>query len=214
MSMFSLFITYVVLGISLSLPAGTMTIEMSKQGLKNGFLHGWLVGVGGMTIDLLMILIFYFGFSSFLTLPTVQVIMWLIGCLFLLYIGIESIKEANQPFSVGEDGPVNRSLAKSYVTGVIMAITPANIVFWIGIFGTALTASLSGVNGYQFFFVAAGILAGILIHDLALMGIIHYSRRFVSQGFVKWTSIIAGVLLIGFGGYFGYSFLTDLNQLL
>lgn len=96
-NMTSLFISYMILGITLSLPAGTMTIEMSKQGLKNRFFHGWFVGIGGMTVDLIMILIIYFGFSEFLMLPTVETIMWLIGFLFLMYIGIESIKEAKQP---------------------------------------------------------------------------------------------------------------------
>lgn len=43
----ALFITYVLLGFSISLPVGTITVEMTKQGLKNGFMHGWIVGLGG-----------------------------------------------------------------------------------------------------------------------------------------------------------------------
>lgn len=42
--MILLFISYMILGITLSLPAGTMTIEMSKQGLKkDSFMVGLLV---------------------------------------------------------------------------------------------------------------------------------------------------------------------------
>ncbi len=208
--MIYLFLTYVLLGLSLSLPVGAMTIEMSKQGLRNGFLHGWMVGIGGMTIDLLMILIIYFGLSSFLTLSTVQTVMWLIGCLFLLYIGIESIKEANESFVIEEgSNSDHKSLLKTYITGIFMALSPANIVFWIGIFGTALTAVLGKIQGYEFLFVAAGILVGIFIHDVILLGIINYSRRFLGQTFIKWTSIVAGILLIGFGSYFGYTFLIE-----
>lgn len=132
--MISLFISYMILGITLSLPAGTMTIEMSKQGLKNGFFHGWFVGIGGMTVDLIMILIIYFGFSEFLMLPTVETIMWLIGFLFLMYIGIESIKEAKQPLDVAGSNVSKKSLIKSYGRGIMMAVTPSNIVFWIGVF--------------------------------------------------------------------------------
>ncbi|MGW7916733.1 LysE family translocator [Staphylococcus xylosus] len=212
--MLSLFITYIILGISLSLPAGTMTIEMSKQGLKNGFFHGWFVGIGGMTIDLLMILIIYFGFSDILMLPPVETAMWLIGFLCLLYIGIDSIKEAKQPLSINNETTIKKSLIKSYGRGLIMAITPSNIVFWIGVFGTALTTAINNVSGYQFLLVASGILVGILIHDMLLMGIISYTRKFVNQSFVKWTSIIAGVLLIGFSFYFGYLFIYELKHLL
>lgn len=188
-----------------------MTLEMSKRGLRDGFMHGWLIGIGGMTIDLFMILLIYFGFSSFLTFPIVQMVMWLIGCLFLLYIGIESIKEANQTL-LFESGINNnhKSFIKSYITGVLMAVTPANIMFWIGIFGTALTTALKGIDGYGFLSVASGILVGILIHDVTLLGIISYSRKFLNQHIVKWVSIVAGILLIGISCYFGYSFINSI----
>ncbi|SFQ32313.1 hypothetical protein SAMN05518683_1291 [Salibacterium halotolerans] len=95
-----------------------------------------------------------------------------------------------------------------------MAVTPSNIVFWIGVFGTALTAAINQVSGFQFFLVASGILVGILTHDLLLMGIVSYTRKFVNQIFIKWTSITAGVLFIGFSAYFGYLFIVELKQFL
>ncbi|MGW7987656.1 LysE family translocator [Staphylococcus shinii] len=212
--MISLFISYIILGITLSLPAGTMTIEMSKQGLKNGFFHGWFVGIGGMTVDLIMILIIYFGFSEILMLPAVETVMWLIGFLFLLYIGIESIKEAKQPLEISDTNLRKKSLFKSYGRGIMMAVTPSNIVFWIGVFGTALTTAINNVSGYQFLLVASGILFGILIHDIILMGIISYTRKFVNHTFTKWTSIVAGFLLIGFSLYFALLFIEEIKHML
>ncbi|PKI11677.1 LysE family translocator [Staphylococcus shinii] len=212
--MISLFISYMILGITLSLPAGTMTIEMSKQGLKNGFFHGWFVGIGGMTVDLIMILIIYFGFSEILMLPAVEIVMWLIGFLFLLYIGIESIKEAKQPLEISDTNLRKKSLFKSYGRGIMMAVTPSNIVFWIGVFGTALTTAINNVSGYQFLLVASGILFGILIHDIILMGIISYTRKFVNHTFTKWTSIVAGFLLIGFSLYFALLFIGEIKHML
>ncbi|MFK4371679.1 hypothetical protein ABH898_002542 [Paenibacillus sp. RC82] len=46
-----LLFTYVLLGFSIALPVGTITVEMTKQGLKNGFMHGWIVGLGGMKVN-------------------------------------------------------------------------------------------------------------------------------------------------------------------
>lgn len=37
------------------MPVGAITVEMTKLGLKNGFMHGWVVGLGGMTIDFVLI---------------------------------------------------------------------------------------------------------------------------------------------------------------
>ncbi|SCB94346.1 Protein of unknown function [Bacillus wiedmannii] len=71
--------TYILLGLSLSIPAGAMTVQMTKQGMRNGFVHGWFVGIGGMTVDLSLIVLIYLGFSSVLTNPWVEAVMWLLG---------------------------------------------------------------------------------------------------------------------------------------
>ena len=54
-----------------------MTVQMTKQGMRNGFVHGWFVGIGGMTVDLSLIVLIYLGFSSVLTNPWVETVMWL-----------------------------------------------------------------------------------------------------------------------------------------
>ncbi|MEH7749534.1 LysE family transporter, partial [Neobacillus drentensis] len=76
------FLTFIVVGFSIALPVGAITVEMTKQGLKNGFFHGLTVGAGGMTIDILLILALYAGFAQFLSLPFIQIPLWLIGAIF------------------------------------------------------------------------------------------------------------------------------------
>src|SRR5699024_6795415 len=137
---------------------------------------------------------------------------WLIGFLFLLYIGVESIKEANQSLSIDNATVAKKSLFKSCARGILMALTPANLVFWIGVFGTALTAAISKVSGYQFLLVASGFFVGILIHYLFLILVVSYSCKFVNKSFIIWACIIAAVLLIGFSSYFGYLFVTELKN--
>ncbi|WP_346335338.1 hypothetical protein [Staphylococcus shinii] len=87
-------------------------------------------------------------------------------------------------------------------------------MFWIGVFGTALTTAINNVSGYQFLLVASGILFGILIHDIILMGIISYTRKFVNHTFTKWISIVAGFLLIGFSLYFALLFIGEIKHML
>ena len=63
-----LYFTYILAGLAIAMPVGAITIEMTKQGLKNGFIHGWAVGLGGMTVDLLLIIALYLGLASILAL--------------------------------------------------------------------------------------------------------------------------------------------------
>lgn len=87
-----IYIKFILIGLAIAMPVGAITVEMTKQGLRNGFIHGWAVGLGGMTIDAGLILAMYFGFASVLSLPYVQIPLWLAGAGFLAFLGYDSIR--------------------------------------------------------------------------------------------------------------------------
>lgn len=89
-----------MVGLAIAMPVGAITVEMTKQGLKNGFIHGWAVGLGGMTIDITLIILLSTGLASILALPIIQIPMWLIGAVFLLYLGYDSIKNADKDITL------------------------------------------------------------------------------------------------------------------
>lgn len=116
------FLTFIVVGFSIALPVGAITVEMTKQGLKNGFFHGLTVGAGGMTIDILLILALYAGFAQFLSLPFIQIPLWLIGAIFLMILAYDSIKNADQDIHLAGE-KVNKSFAKTYRNGLLVAVS-------------------------------------------------------------------------------------------
>ncbi|MGD7060976.1 LysE family transporter [Bacillus altitudinis] len=199
------FLTFIVVGFSIALPVGAITVEMTKQGLKNGFFHGLTVGAGGMTIDILLILALYAGFAQFLSLPFIQIPLWLIGAIFLMILAYDSIKNADQDIHLAGE-KVNKSFAKTYRNGLLVAVSPGNLVFWVSVFGAVLTDAYTNTNSSEFILAAAGILAGILLHDIGLLTIVSVTRKVMNRTMIKWTSIIAGILLLGFGCYFFYEF--------
>lgn len=91
-------------------------------------MHGGVVGLGGMTIDLLLIVALYFGLASVLAQPIIQSAMWLIGALFLLYVGIDSIKHASDDITLA-GGAITKTLGSSYRNGLLVAVSPGNLVF-------------------------------------------------------------------------------------
>ena len=68
----SLNFVYVMVGLAIAMPVGAITVEMTKQVLKNGLIYGWAVGIGSMTIDLLLIVALYIGLANYLALPYIQ----------------------------------------------------------------------------------------------------------------------------------------------
>ncbi|AXI08478.1 lysine transporter LysE [Oceanobacillus zhaokaii] len=207
----ALFFTYVLAGLAIAMPVGAITVEMTKQGLKNGFMHGWVVGLGGMTIDFALIAALYFGLASILQLPFIQMPMWLVGAIFLFLIGYDSIKNADKDITLSGEKPT-KSLWSTYRNGFLVAISPGNIVFWLSVFGAVLTNSYNAAEPTNFLIIAAGVLTGILLHDLGLLTIVATTRKVMSRTMIKGFSIIAGLLLIGFAGYFVYQFFTAITE--
>ncbi|CAM4008845.1 LysE family translocator [Lederbergia lenta] len=200
-----LFFTYVLAGLAIAMPVGAITVEMTKQGLKKGFMHGWSVGLGGMTVDLLLIIALYMGLASVLAIPFIQIPMWLIGAGFLAFLGYDSIKNSEQDITMdGEKS--NKSFLTSYRNGLLVAVSPGNLVFWVSVFGAVLSDSYDAAQPSNFLIVGTGILVGILIHDIGLLTIISVTRKVMNRAMIKWVSIIAGIILIGFAGYFLYEF--------
>ena len=209
----ALFFTYVVAGLAVAMPVGAITVEMTKQGLKNGFIHGWVVGLGGMTIDFVLILALYLGLASILQLPAIQIPMWLIGAIFLFLIGHDSIKNADKDITLSGEKPT-KSLWSTYRNGFLVAVSPGNIVFWLSVFGAVLTNSYNAAEPTNFFIIAAGVLTGILLHDIGLLTIVATTRKVLSHSMIKGFSIIAGVVLIGFSGYFVYQFFIVVREVM
>lgn len=209
----ALFFTYVMAGLAIAMPVGAITVEMTKQGLKNGFMHGWAVGLGGMTIDLVLIAALYLGLASILQLPFIQIPMWLVGAIFLFLIGYESIKNADNDITLAGEKPA-KSISTSYRNGFLVAISPGNIVFWLSVFGAVLSNTYNPSEPMSFLMIAAGILTGILLHDIGLLTIIAATRKVMNRAMIKGFSIIAGIVLIGFSGYFVYEFFTVITAVM
>ncbi|WP_440109249.1 LysE family translocator [Paenibacillus sp. QZ-Y1] len=209
-----IYIKFVLIGLAIAMPVGAITVEMTKQGLRNGFIHGWAVGLGGMTVDAGLILAMYFGFASFLSLPYVQIPLWLAGAAFLAFLGYDSIRNSDLNIAVsdGKNGKTNKSFCRTYRNGLLVAISPGNLIFWISVFGAVLSDSYQSSGKLSFVVSAIGVLCGILLHDLGLLSIVSVTRKVMSQKMIQVVSALAGVLLLGFSFYFLYKFVLAVWQ--
>ncbi|MDX5864868.1 LysE family transporter [Bacillus cereus group sp. BfR-BA-01119] len=212
--MISMIFSYILLGISLSAPVGPINVAQINKGIKNGFLSAWLVGVGAMSADVVMMFLIYFGISTYLTTPVAQLCIWIFGFVTMIYLGYESMKEATKQVQYISSGEKEHPL-KSFLSGFAIAISnPLNIIFWIGIYGSVLTSDMNTIGKEQALWYSAAIFAGIMLWDIFMATSIHFGRRFINHTVMKWISIVAGIVLIMFGIYFGYEAVRGIDRLL
>jgi threonine/homoserine/homoserine lactone efflux protein len=205
----SMLFSYLFLGLSLAAPIGPVNSARLDKGIKNGFWHAWVVGLGSMMADGIFMMTVYLGLVQFLSIPILQIFLWLFGSFVLLYTGIESILKTNT-LSMDCDRQKD-SLFRSFRTGFIMSITsPLSILFWLGIYGSVLAKTASSNGNELLILYSSMIFLGLALWDIFIAGLTTGFRKYLNEKNLFMISIFSGVSLIGFGLYFGYQGLTAL----
>jgi L-lysine exporter family protein LysE/ArgO len=199
----SVFLSYVLLGLSLAAPIGPVNAAQLDKGIKNGFWHSWMVGVGAFVADGIYMVAVYIGVIRFLETPFMQTFLWLFGSFVLIYTGVESIVKS---------GPVityrNRRkepLYRSFLSGFFISISnPLTILFWLGIYGSVLAKTATTSSHQQLIIYSSAIFLGLFIWDVTMAGISSGFRKWSTEKIISAISMVSGISLIGFGMYFGY----------
>ncbi|WP_338469450.1 LysE family translocator [Niallia sp. XMNu-256] len=200
----AVFISYIFLGLSLAAPIGPVNAAQLDHGIKNGFFHSWMVGVGAMVADMVYMMAVYMGIVHFLEIPIVKSFLWLFGFFVLTYTGIECMMGAGKIDS-RSNTKKKEPVSKSFFSGFIMSLSnPLTILFWLGIFGSVLAKAAATYNTSQLILYSSAIFTGIIIWDLTMALLASTFRRYLTPRLLAWISIASGLSLVGFGLYFGY----------
>ncbi|WP_315906490.1 LysE family transporter [Priestia koreensis] len=202
-------VQYMVLGISLAAPVGPINLEMIKRGISGGFWSSWLVGLGGMTVDLLFMLFIFWGLTPYLQKEGVLLTVYGAGALMLLWVGFQSIK---QSFSSTFGAQMDETRShKSYLTGFLIAMTnPLNIIFWFGVYGSTLSETLQAHSLGTSLVYSGFILLGVLLWNLNVAFTVHFSRRLLHETILRLITFSAGAVLVYFGFKFLFQFISHL----
>ncbi|WP_223701647.1 LysE family translocator [Sutcliffiella deserti] len=185
---------FIVLGISLAAPIGPINLEIIKRGISSGFYAAWLVGLGGMSADILFLLIIMMGMAPYLQIESVQIFMYGLGSLMLFYLGIQTILSSIKSKRILDLGkPIQKS---SFFVGFgIAAFNPINFVFWFGIFGSSFQSLLT--KGWLITLVGViSLILGIFLWNLNVAFTVHFARAFIKERVLKVVNIGAGIFLI------------------
>lgn len=198
----SIYFSYILLGLSLAAPIGPVNAAQLDKGIRFGFLHSWLVGLGAMFADAFFMLLIYFGSAHFLQTPFMKTFLWLFGCFILIYTGVESWQKP--AFNETRSQPQKDSPAVSFTQGFIMTLSnPLSILFWLGIYGSILAKTAETYRAWELLAHSMAIFLGIALWDLTMAIVASTFKKIAGSAFLTFISRAAGASLIGFGIYFG-----------
>lgn len=200
--------TYVFLGVSLAAPIGPVNAAQLDRGLRLGFGHAWIFGIGALIADICYMLMVYMGMIHFIEQPLMKAFLWLFGFFVLTYTGIESLLKSRKSCFV--DGTRGKAtLIRSWTSGFLLSISnPLTILFWLGIYGSVLAKTASTFSSSQLAIYSFAIICGILLWDVFMATISSIARNLLTTNFLVVISIISSLSMIGFGIYFGVQAFT------
>lgn len=195
----------IIVGISLGAPVGPVNVEIVRRGLRAGFGSGWMVGIGATSADAIYCMAVIAGLTPLIDQLIVRTILWTMGTFFLLFLGWSSIKPVllKGHMIEADDGAFRRS---SFVTGfLIAALNPMGVFFWLSVGGGLVASGVeqaSDILGIAA--IVFGVIAGLVIWITTLSTLVHGGRRFISDRIYRWINFGSGLLLLGFGVWFGF----------
>jgi L-lysine exporter family protein LysE/ArgO len=198
----NVFLRYILLGLSLSAPIGPINAAQLDRGIRYGFLHAWLVGLGALAADVLYMILVYFGVVHFLNTPFMKTFLWLFGFFILVYTGVESLINAGKIQYGGRRS--SETPLRAFLSGFFMSLSnPLTILFWLGIYGSVLAETAATYHTHDLVLYSGAIVFGILLWDFTMAGVASSFRRLLTDRVLTVISMISGLSLIGFGLYFG-----------
>jgi threonine/homoserine/homoserine lactone efflux protein len=175
-------------------PIGLLCINRT---LKHGFWAGTITGVGVSVADAIYGCIAGFGLtfiSDFLI--SHQLIIRLIGGLFLCYLGLKIFFKAKTPGVIKEG---KKTYIGDFLSAFILTLTnPMTIITFIAVFASMGIGSV--YTGYNHaVIVIAGIFFGSLLWYLILSSLVSLAHKRINAEIMRWINIISGVIIIIFG---------------
>jgi threonine/homoserine/homoserine lactone efflux protein len=126
------------------------------------------------------------------------------GVFVLFYLGYTNIRSVPS-LDVSAQGQDSRH----FYSGILLTISnPAVLLFWSGIIGANIASREFSLN--DSLLISGGILFGVSAWLLFLSMLLAWGRKYITPQVFKYISVIAGLVLIGFGLSFGHRVLLKL----
>jgi threonine/homoserine/homoserine lactone efflux protein len=188
-----------LLGLAIAAPVGPIGVLCIRRTLADGWLTGFLTGMGAATADG-----FYGGVAAFgLTaisgaLVAQQGVIRVVGGVLLCYLGMHTLLA--KPAVEAASARARRGLAGAYLSTVGLTLTnPATILSFAAVFAGLGLAGTAGRTVAAPGLLALGVFLGSASWWLLLSGGVSLLRTRLTAGALRWVNRGSGVLLLGFG---------------
>lgn len=189
------FLSGVVLGISIAAPPGPVNAAAAYQATKS-WVAGWSTLLGATTADAIFFLLTYFGITALIVSGEARDLLFVLGGCFMLYLAFTTLKSANG--APRQD----KKRGTPYLLGLTIGLTnPFQLAWWITVgIGMISTFGLSIIFGF---------FAGIMVWTLSYSTLIRAGIQRYREVY-PYLVYASGTILVIFGVWFLFTAVSSL----
>ncbi len=187
----------VAIGLAIAAPVGPIGILCIRRGIASGWLAGFASGLGAATADGIYGAIAGFGLTIITNfLVSQQLIIRLIGGLFLCYLGVKTFRSSvNQEAAKAREV---KNLLGNYLSTFFLTITnPMTILAFVVIFAGLGLGKVH--NSLAAILLVLGVFLGSALWWLLLAFVASRLRHRMSSSLLRSINWVAGIIITTFG---------------
>ena len=195
-----LFVSGLLLSLSLCLDLGIVNVAIMKAGVERGALPALMIGLGSGLGDLVYASLSLFGISLLLQVLVVRWTLWIGGTLVLLYLMVTMIHHSLSPRTIDAGTGIKDhiSLKRYFFWGIGLALSSPSAILWFATVGGSVIASTSMNSHASLLFFFGGFLTASNLWSVVLGFICHHGGRMMGPKLMRGFSLASGGLFLYF----------------
>ncbi|MDN7864209.1 LysE family transporter [Burkholderia multivorans] len=199
------------LSLSLCLDIGLVNVAMLSLTLSHGFRPGFWLGVGSCVGDLVYAALALAGMAVLLQFEPVRWVVWIGGGAVLLFLTWKMTREALSPAAApdrdADVAPPRASARRSFVRGMLLAMSSPSAILWFAAVGGALIAKAGATSAATASIFLSGFFLGGLAWTLFMCTLASHGRKRAGARLMRACHVASALLFASFsysvivGGY-------------
>ncbi|MCA8222895.1 LysE family translocator [Burkholderia sp. BC1] len=193
------------LSLSLCLDIGLVNVAMLSLTLSHGFRPGFWLGVGSCVGDLVYAALALAGMAVLLQFEPVRWVVWIGGGAVLLFLTWKMAREALSPAAAPDRDadvtPPRASARRSFVRGMLLAMSSPSAILWFAAVGGALIAKAGATSAATASVFLSGFFLGGLAWTLFMCTLASHGRKRAGARLMRACHVASALLF----AYFSYS---------
>jgi L-lysine exporter family protein LysE/ArgO len=195
-----LFISGLLLSLSLCLDLGIVNVAVMKTGVERGAWPALMIGLGSSVGDIVYATLSLVGISFLLNILVVRWALWIGGTVVMLLLAVTMVRHSLKPPNVEMSGGGQGGSEKmgDFIWGIGLALSSPSAILWFATVGGSVIATTHMESKLSLLMFFGGFFFASMTWSVVLAMICHQAGHMLGPTLMRWFSLASAGLFLFF----------------